>query len=665
MIDTDVEHAPLVEAALAGADQTLLAESWSQVDVDGLDDMLGDSGAVEILALDRLGVLRADFDPANVPGVRGRVMDCVRFAAWLSPVMWRLLGRTLIVDTIADAATASQAVPAGYRFVTRSGDVWEADGRIRLGSAHRASGVITRRSEMAELEQQRVTLDEQLESLAGQTQNLASRRNELEDTITHFRSAVHEGSTRRVELQSRLTQIADQLEQVRGELPVVEAERNATQEELQAVTARRDEAQSQLTQLESQSTERQQHIEQLTGQLKTAEQTQQEALAQLTELRVTIGQVEEKRVALVKTVESLDAQQEHMRRDLTGQTQEIELSRQRRQEAEETIGQTRDELTGLQQRQHQLRQDVSDHESSRKSLSERLDEIRRQGEAYRKQDEAVKEHIHAIEVEQADLNARIEALVAKASDELHMVLPELFGEYQHDADRNWDEVEAEIHELRGKIERLGNVNLDAITEQEELEERHTFQTEQLADINDSQARLIELIDRLNVESHQRFVETFQAVRVNFQELFRKLFGGGKADLILLDEENPLESGIEIVARPPGKELRSLTLLSGGEKAKTALALIFSFFRSRPSPFCLLDEVDAPLDEANTEQFARMLREFTDETQFIVISHAKRTMSMVDILYGVTMQEPGVSVPVAVRFDDVHEFTDSPEPVAAG
>ncbi len=665
LIDTDVEHAPLVEAALAGADQTLLADSWSQVDVDTLDEMLGETGAVEVLALDRLGVLRGDFDPDGVPGLQGRVMDCVRFAPWLSRVMWRLLGRTLIVETLADAATASQATPAGYRFVTRSGDVWEADGRIRLGSAHRASGVITRRSELADLEQRRVALDEQLESLTGETRGVAVRRDELEETISQVRSAVHDGSTRRVELQSHLSQLDEQLKQVRREQPVVEAERNATEEELQVVSARRDEAQAQLTQLESQSAERQQTIEHLTEQLKSAEQAQQAALSTLTELKVTIGQVEEKRVALVRSVESLDAQQDHMQRDLAGQRHEIELSRQRRQEAEATIGQTRDELTTMQQRQHQLRQDVADHESSRKSLSDRLDEIRHQGEAYRKQDEAIKEQIHGIQVEQADLNARIEALVSKASDELHMVLPELFADYEHDAERNWNEVEAEIHELRGKIERLGNVNLDAITEQEELEERHAFQTEQLSDINESQAKLIELIDRLNVESHQRFVETFGAVRVNFQELFRKLFGGGKADLILLDEENPLESGIEIVARPPGKELRSLTLLSGGEKAKTALALIFSFFRSRPSPFCLLDEVDAPLDESNTEQFARMLREFTDETQFIVISHAKRTMSMVDILYGVTMQEPGVSVPVAVKFDDVHEFTESAEPVAAG
>ena len=307
---------------------------------------------------------------------------------------------------------------------------------------------------------------------------------------------------------------------------------------------------------------------------------------------------------------------------------------------------------------------MADHESSRQSLSQRIAEIRRQGESYREEEDAIKDQINGVSQEQGQLGVRIEALVERAAEELHMDLVERFASYQHDDERDWDGVEAEIHDLKGRIERLGNVNLDAITEQEELEAAHSDKSGQLSDVIESQKKLSELIDRLNVESHRRFIETFQAVRINFHELFRKLFGGGKADLVLLDEENPLESGIDIIARPPGKELSRLSLLSGGEKAKTALALIFSFFRSRPSPFCLLDEVDAPLDEANTDQFARMLREFTDQTQFIVISHAKRTMSQVDVLYGVTMQEPGVSTRIAVKFEDVKDIDKTLEPVAA-
>jgi chromosome segregation protein len=162
-----------------------------------------------------------------------------------------------------------------------------------------------------------------------------------------------------------------------------------------------------------------------------------------------------------------------------------------------------------------------------------------------------------------------------------------------------------------------------------------------------------------------FVDTFTAVRDNFQQLFRKLFGGGRADILLTEPEDVLESGIEVVARPPGKELRTLSLLSGGEKTMTALALLFSIFRSKPSPFCLLDEVDAALDEANTERFSLLLKEFNTQSQFLIISHAKRTMSMAGVLYGVTMQEPGVSKRISVRFEEVdHALDESLQPVTA-
>jgi len=215
------------------------------------------------------------------------------------------------------------------------------------------------------------------------------------------------------------------------------------------------------------------------------------------------------------------------------------------------------------------------------------------------------------------------------------------------------------------MERLGNVNLDAIAEQEELEERQRLYTDQIRDVEDSRNQLNDLIRRINKESRQLFVQTFQDVRGNFQVLFRKLFGGGRADILLLDSENVLESPIEIVARPPGKELRTLSLLSGGEKTLTALALLFSIFKTRPSPFCLLDEVDAALDETNTERFARLLQEFVEASQFIIISHAKRTVSMANVLYGVTMREPGVSVRMSVRFEDVgHKLDQELQPVEA-
>jgi len=240
-----------------------------------------------------------------------------------------------------------------------------------------------------------------------------------------------------------------------------------------------------------------------------------------------------------------------------------------------------------------------------------------------------------------------------------MDLAEAYQNYQ-DSNVDWDSVRTEINELRGKISRLGNVNLDAIDEQEDLENRNEFLSTQVEDLNKSKHQLEQLIARLNRQSREKFLETFEQIRIHFQQLFRKLFGGGKADILLEDTEDILECGIEIMAKPPGKETRSISLLSGGEKTMTAIALLFSVFKSKPSPFLLLDEVDAALDEANNERFNVMLKEFQEHSQFIVITHSKRTMSIADILYGVTMQTRGVSKKISVRFGDIEE----PEEIVA-
>jgi chromosome segregation protein len=210
--------------------------------------------------------------------------------------------------------------------------------------------------------------------------------------------------------------------------------------------------------------------------------------------------------------------------------------------------------------------------------------------------------------------------------------------------------EEAITALRAKIDRLGPVNMMAIEQFDELETRHVFLTTERKDLVDSIAQTSEAIRRIDETTRSRFVEAFAAINQNFQHMFSTLFGGGRAGLTLLDENDPLESGIEIIAQPPGKRLQSVQLLSGGEKALTAIALMFGMFKYKPSPFCLLDEIDAPLDDANIGRFVEMLRGMQQHTQFIVITHNRKTMEIADRLYGVTMEEPGVSKLISVQLN---------------
>jgi chromosome segregation protein len=213
----------------------------------------------------------------------------------------------------------------------------------------------------------------------------------------------------------------------------------------------------------------------------------------------------------------------------------------------------------------------------------------------------------------------------------------------------WDRIEELVAELTERIDSMGPVNMDAIQEYDELEQRYIFLEKQNADLVTSKAELLEVISKINHTTKTLFAETFEKIRENFQFMFTELFGGGRANLLLTDDSDPLESGIEIIAKPPGKQLQSVTLLSGGERTMTAVSLLFAIYMVKPSPFCVLDEMDAPLDESNITRFIKILDRFVGQSQFVTITHNKRTISRADLLYGVTMEEHGISKLVSVKF----------------
>ncbi|NDG73452.1 MAG: chromosome segregation protein SMC, partial [Proteobacteria bacterium] len=229
----------------------------------------------------------------------------------------------------------------------------------------------------------------------------------------------------------------------------------------------------------------------------------------------------------------------------------------------------------------------------------------------------------------------------------------------------WRRIEEFVAELTERIDSMGPVNMDAIQEYDELEQRYIFLEKQNADLVTSKAELLEVIAKINQTTKSLFAETFEKIRVNFQEMFTELFGGGRANLLLVDEADPLESGIEIIAKPPGKQLQSISLLSGGERTMTAVSLLFAIYMVKPSPFCVLDEMDAPLDESNITRFIKILDRFVGQSQFVTITHNKRTISRADMLYGVTMEEHGISKLVSVRFSGKSEDMANPSQSVAG
>ena len=652
-LSTDVKHAGVVEAALAGADQLLLVESYDDIaSADGeLRELLGAGGSIEALCLDRLAPYHYDFDISTCPQVIARVIDWVRFTPSLAPVVWRLLGSALVVRTLNDAVAASVVAPTGSRFITLSGEVLEPDGRVRLGAGNRSAGVITRRSELAELQTRLSQLDDRITELDDACRTTKDRREHLDELQHKLRTAVYEANTERVECETRQRQLAEQIAQLERERPLIDVDLKQLAQDIELTVRAEHDAKEKAAELERVNQRRQDQIEKLGERIAAARQRQEQLANEMTEHKVATATAREKMVATHEAVGQLTRRIEQNHADIAAMRSEMELNRKRRTEAQASVTGAREEVERLYKLHSELNVESSDIEESRLGLHKRLDQTRTQLAARRREQEEASEQVNATKVELGELDVRIENLIARAADEMHVDLPTIVGDYNHDDTRDWDAVNTEIQDLRGKIERLGNVNLDAISEQEELQNRQKFLDGQLADILSSRNQLNDLIRRINKESHRLFMETFTAVRANFQELFRMLFGGGRADIVLLDEGDVLECGIEIVARPPGKELRSLSLLSGGEKAMTALALLFSIFKAKPSPFCLLDEVDAALDEANNERFTHLVSQFVGDSQFVVITHSKRTMSTAGVLYGVTMGEPGVSKRISVRFEE--------------
>ncbi|HEX5430856.1 MAG TPA: AAA family ATPase, partial [Bryobacteraceae bacterium] len=282
----------------------------------------------------------------------------------------------------------------------------------------------------------------------------------------------------------------------------------------------------------------------------------------------------------------------------------------------------------------------------------------------RTETQAAQERRAAIEVDLVKKQSDLKYLDETSRKELNAAASEIASGQETVLDESaLAEVEQRYQEVRARIEALGPVNPQALEEFQEAQQRYDFLTAQRQDLLDSIRDTEKAIQDLDVESRRRFKEAFDLINEHFREMFRTLFGGGQGEMRLTDEANLAESGIDIMASPPGKKLQNVALLSGGEKSLTAMALLMAIFRYTPSPFCILDEVDAPLDESNIQRLARLIKAMSQDTQFIVITHAKRTMEVAQSLYGVTMQEPGLSKLVSVRFEPLPEES-LPSPEAA-
>jgi chromosome segregation protein len=661
-VDPRLEQA--IEAALGNHIETIVVDSARAAQL--LSARLGENelGRASFLPLDRAeavvfaSAMNSKLDRAVLThaGCLGCAADLISCDEKYRPIAHALLGDVLVFDTGHNAAESFEIDKgsSGWQRVSLNGGFFENTG-VLSGGRYKAQrlGLIGRKNEIVRLHTQMDELRLRIEALAERTGFLEKRAQKVARDEERLRIDLSALSHTHTELKSMLAAIereesrsAEEKNLAVQEIHELEAERTA---HVERVLNMRSELEVSKKAEEDAAAAVQGHE----AELATREATLTAGRQQLADMERECATWNERVSALEREGQSLSAQFAE-RRD------ESERERARGEALDERFNMA---VTTLAEKDR-TRAEVSDLidilSMQMTKLQEQKEESRLGFETARGREreiatemEKCREELSAVREKEVNLRVRFESKIEQARSEFQIdAMSELT------ARGGPPEVPAEaleaVRELEEKLARLGAVNMYALEEQQELEKRYGFLKVQFEDLESARASLRDVIARINRRSRTLFQETFEAVKSHFNEIFRKLFGGGKADLILEEGEDILEAGIEILARPPGKEPRSVSLLSGGEKTMTMIALLFAVFRSRPAPFCILDEVDAPLDEANVDRFNMIVREFMDQSQFVVITHNKKTMSYADILYGITMPEPGVSKRIAIKFDEIEK-----------
>jgi chromosome segregation protein len=588
-----------------------------------------------------------------------------------------LLGRTFIASDLATATAQIQNGHAGCDFVTLTGDLLSRHGVYTggylngNGNPKAPASILGRKNQISELQGELTEVQTRVAEMSRKRGALLSEQTELQASLQQAQTELREQevaiATREGEFNA--LQNSNRLLHQKIETVVFEIQNLAAQE--QEGSQERDELATELSELEARERAGQEKVTALTAELENLRQQRDSANTALTESKVAFA-AEEQLLA------SFRQQQQALVERIRELTQVIEQRRSecssfvtRKEQAESEIQDSRSQIGRLSHEREQVNAqtaellsqkqaqetDIASRDENLRAQRSRLTELQNQrgtldvelaqknmsGQNLR---ERIQQKYH-INLE----NVRSECITITLADEgpakVHVLTPEEMA--AAGAATDWNAVGQQVEALQKRLDEIGPVNLVAIEEYEETEQRYQFLSQQHDDLVSARAQLLEIINRINVQTRQMFTETFGKIRENFRAMFTEVFDGGKADLILVDENDVLESGIEIMARPPGKQLQSISLLSGGEQTMVAVALMFSIYQVKPSPFCVLDELDAALDEPNINRFVRLLKRFLAHSQFIIITHNKRTISMADVLYGVTMQEHGVSKIVSVKF----------------
>lgn len=594
---------------------------------------------------------------ASHPAFVGTAVDLIDFDKKYINIAANLLGTVIITKDLKGANELAKLVHHKYRFVTIDGDVVNPGGSMTGGAVkQKTSSLLSRKTELDELKTKIADMEEKTSVLEKHVKQLKTDITSQEEKVEGYRQAGEALRLKELSLKGSVREIELQEKNVNERLHLYDLDKKSIEEEKQSKKLRLEELEKLLASCAKEILLLDETIADLTKQ-KQSQQTSKESLTEETnELKVQLAskkeQLQNQREKYSRINDQLAEEQERVadyKEDLSLLTNEMTSS----SSGEVTL---EDAAQGKLKVKNESVQLISSQKQERVQLLKKLEDLEIECKELKRLHKGLSEAVKDEEVKLNRLDVELENRLDHLREE-YMLSYEA-AKVNHPLTIPADEARKKVKLIRLAIEELGSVNLGAIEEYDRVSERFNFLTEQKNDLQQAKDTLFEVIDEMDGEMKRRFSETFYAIREQFERVFKSLFGGGRAELKLSNPEDLLNTGVDIIAQPPGKKLQNLGLLSGGERALTAIALLFSILKVRPVPFCILDEVEAALDEANVYRFSQYLKQFSAETQFIVITHRKGTMEEADVLYGITMQESGVSKLVSVRMDETAEYAKS-------
>jgi chromosome segregation protein len=682
-IEVDGESITAVEVALGQHLQTIFIRDQTVAEAMARNLSEKKIGRAAIIPISSIAMKRAVQMESLPDGASAWALDKIKSKPEVAPLINRLLERVVLASDLRRAFEIKQNNPE-LAVSTLAGEYISLDGVIFAGvGGENGSSILKRKIQIqglaSELEGVRATV----RRVEGEQEKWAVGMEISRAEVKEFRDQLQNAQLHASSLQGQLSLLDRELRDAEGKHKSLDWERNNVQQRLNSASGKTVALENELTLLSLQLTEFQERSSSAVAGVDSIRAQEDSFGASLNDLKISVATERQRQDNLQRQRQPLTSRMAELRELIATRENETEVYASKIQHLQEENLSLRASIEASELDQVAEQAQVARLQLERSRHMASLEAVDTHLRLIRKQNSDCQEARSQQEIKSSQLNLRLEHLRDHANRryqvDLRSFTPDWLALQRATRDQrnrlemnerppteepnkeiDWEFSQTAIAELTERLDAMGPVNLEAIQEYDELEERQRFLDEQNNDLVKSKNELLEVINKINTTTEQLFADTFEQVRINFQEMFTELFGGGKANLLLVDDKDPLESGIEIIAKPPGKQLQSISLLSGGEKTMTAVALLFSIYMVKPSPFCVLDEMDAPLDESNISRFIRILDRFVSQSQFVVITHNKRTISKADVLYGVTMEEHGISKLVGVRLSKRDDSTRNAE-----